>query len=577
MRRSMRKLVAVFGVVLVVAVAAASTSLADKPGNSLNAKLCQKNGWMGLLTRSGEPFSGEEACTSYGAHGGQLIVTAARACLDDGWKTLGQTAGQPFDSEQACVDFVNGGGTPVAAGTADLAVAAAVSSSAPNVGDTVTFTVTVNDLGPDPATGVELSDALPAGLAFVSAIPSHGSYSSSSGVWTVGTVTTTTAETLQLQAQVVSPDGQTNTATIAHSDQFDPVTANNSASVTTTPTAPPPPGPGPIKVSANGRYLVDEHGNPFLMTGESPQATIGQLTEADAAVFFAKRKSQGFNIVWINLLCNWYTGCNADGTTWDGVQPFTTPGDLSTPNEAYFAHVDRVLQLAQQNGLIVLLDPIETGGWLGTLVSNGVTKDRDFGRYLGARYKNFPNIIWMSGNDYQQWGPTNDPYVMAVAQGIADNDPNHLQTVELNFFNSGSLDDPAWAPLIQLDAAYTYDPTYKQVLIEYNRPSPLPTFMVEATYEFEQNNPSIPFGSPLQLRKQEYWSLLSGATGQLYGNKYTWQFLCPHATGPGTARRATAAGRISWTRPARTTWRTSPGSSPRGTGGSSSRTSGIRS
>ena len=298
----------------------------------------------------------------------------------------------------------------------------------------------------------------------------------------------------------------------------DPASATTAAS--------PPAGVGPLRVGPTGRYLVDQNGTPFLITGESPQAMIGDLTEADAAAFFAKRASQGFNTVWINLLCNSYTGCNADGTTWDGVQPFTTPGDLSTPNEAYFAHVDRVLQLAQQYGFVVLLDPIETGGWLGTMVANGVTKDRDFGRYLGARYKGFPNIVWMSGNDYQQWGPTYDPYVTAVAQGIADNDPNHLQTVELNFNSSGSLDDPAWAPLIQLDAAYTYDPTYKQVLTEYNRPRPLPTFMVEASYEFEQNNSSVPYGSPLQLRKQEYWSLLSGATGQLYGNHYTWQFLC---------------------------------------------------
>ena len=303
------------------------------------------------------------------------------------------------------------------------------------------------------------------------------------------------------------------------------------ASATTA--AAPPAGVGLLRVGPSGRYLVDQNGTPFLITGESPQAMIGDLTEADAAAFFAKRASQGFNTVWINLLCNSYTGCNSDGTTWDGVQPFTTPGDLSTPNEAYFARADRILQLAQQYGFVVLLDPIETGGWLGTMVANGVTKDRDFGHYLGARYKGFPNIIWMSGNDYQDWGPTYDPYVTAVAQGIADNDPDHLQTVELNSLNSGSLDDPAWAPLIQLDAAYTYDPTYKQVLTEYNRPSPLPTFMVEATYEFEQNTPNIPYGSPLQLRKQEYWSLLSGAAGQMYGNRYTWQFLCPNRDAAG--------------------------------------------
>ncbi len=212
-----------------------SAPLAGEPGNAENAKTCQKNGWMDVFTRSGEPFSSNGACTSYGAQGGQLIVKAALACLDDGWKALGPTPGEPFASEQACVDFVNGGGTPVASGGADLAVAKAVSSSTPNVGDTVTFTVTLSDLGPDAATGVQLSDVLPAGLAFVSATPSQGSYSSASGVWTVGTVTTTTAQTLRIEAQVVSPDAQTNTATISHSDQFDPVTGNNSASATETP------------------------------------------------------------------------------------------------------------------------------------------------------------------------------------------------------------------------------------------------------------------------------------------------------------------------------------------------------
>jgi hypothetical protein len=98
--------------------------------------------------------------------------------------------------------------------------------------------------------------------------------------------------------------------------------------------------------------------------------------------------------------------------------------------------------------------------------------------------------------------------------------------VELNYLTSGSLDDPAWAPLIDLNASYTYAPTYEQVLKDYNRDDFLPTFMVEASYEFEQN-PGAPGGTTQQLRRQEYWSLLSGATGQIYGNHYTWQFVCP--------------------------------------------------
>jgi len=259
------------------------------------------------------------------------------------------------------------------------------------------------------------------------------------------------------------------------------------------------------------------------MVGDSPQSIIGNLTEAQADFYFANRQADGFNSVWINLLCNSYTFCNSDGTTFDGIPPFTTVGDLSTPNEAYFSKADRIMQLAANRGIVVLLDPIETGGWLGVAKSNGSTKATNFGRYLGNRYKNVPNIIWMSGNDFQSWRTTSDDQaIQAVAQGIKATDPNHLATVELDYFQSGSQDDPTWTPLIDLDAAYTYYPTFDRVLKEYNRGG-MPTFMVEANYESEHNFNDQ--GTPEILRRQEYWTLLSGAAGQLYGNLYTVRFI----------------------------------------------------
>jgi uncharacterized repeat protein (TIGR01451 family) len=118
---------------------------------------------------------------------------------------------------------------------ADLAVAKTVSNATPNVGDTVTFTVTVTDIGPDPATNVQLTDLLPAGLALVSATQSQGTYNSATGLWTLGMVGTTTPATLTLAARVVSAAAQTNTATVSHSDQFDPVSSNNTASATEAP------------------------------------------------------------------------------------------------------------------------------------------------------------------------------------------------------------------------------------------------------------------------------------------------------------------------------------------------------
>jgi hypothetical protein len=90
--------------------------------------------------------------------------------------------------------------------------------------------VTLADTGPSDATDVQVTDLLPAGLTFVNDTPSQGSYDATTGLWTVGTVTTTTPQTLTVMARVVSPNSQTNTANITHSDQFDPDPNNNSAS-----------------------------------------------------------------------------------------------------------------------------------------------------------------------------------------------------------------------------------------------------------------------------------------------------------------------------------------------------------
>jgi len=63
-----------------------------------------------------------------------------------------------------------------------------VNNATPNVGDTITFTVTLNNIGPDAATDVIVNDMLPVGLNFVSATPSLGAYDEFLGQWVVGTV-----------------------------------------------------------------------------------------------------------------------------------------------------------------------------------------------------------------------------------------------------------------------------------------------------------------------------------------------------------------------------------------------------
>jgi len=279
----------------------------------------------------------------------------------------------------------------------------------------------------------------------------------------------------------------------------------------------------PLKASADNRYLVDQNNVPFLMVGDSPQAMVGNLSEDDAAYFIANRAQYGINALWVNLLCDSYTACNADGTTFDGIAPFTTPGDLATPNPDYFNRAADMIDIAAASGMVVLLDPIETGGWLSVLQANGVKKARAYGRFLGRRFKGHSNIIWMSGNDFQSWqNPSDDALVSAVAKGIEDADTNHIHTIELSYYVSASLDDRTWRPIVGLDAVYTYRPTYAKELDEYKRANFKPTFLVEANYEFEHNG-GTDGGTTQNLRRQEYWTALSGTTGQLYGSAYSWR------------------------------------------------------
>ena len=279
----------------------------------------------------------------------------------------------------------------------------------------------------------------------------------------------------------------------------------------------------PLKASANKRYLVDQNNVPFLITGDSPQGLMA-LSPTDMQTFLTSRKAAGINTIWVSLLCTTYSSICPSINAYGGTPPFTTPGDLSTPNPAYFAQVDTMLNLAAQNNMVVLLGPIETGGWLDVLRSNGTTKAYNYGVYLGNRYKNFANILWLHGNDFQTWTNSGDDAVVrAVAEGIKLVDTNHMQTVELEFDVSSSLDDPTWAPIISFDTAYSYYPQYAEVLKEYNRTNFMPVYFIEGVYEYQGYQGG--YLGPYTLRNQEYWTQLSGSAGQLYGNANLFGFL----------------------------------------------------
>ena len=139
----------------------------------------------------------------------------------------------------------------------DIAIGKSVNNANPAVGTNVIFTVTAHNLGGDAATSVQVSDLLPAGLTFVAASPSQGSYTAGTGVWNVGALAFGATATLQITATVTGTVPVTNTAVRTVTTPADPNPANDSASsVVTGSTVPGLPNNGVPPVAAVWPYLV---------------------------------------------------------------------------------------------------------------------------------------------------------------------------------------------------------------------------------------------------------------------------------------------------------------------------------
>jgi len=95
------------------------------------------------------------------------------------------------------------------------------------VGETVTFTITVENLGPSDATGIFVYDLLPAGLNFTGLTLSQGWYYVGEGQWSVGDLAEGETATLTLTATVNTVGEIYNAAVVGYLDQHDPITTND--------------------------------------------------------------------------------------------------------------------------------------------------------------------------------------------------------------------------------------------------------------------------------------------------------------------------------------------------------------
>jgi len=122
----------------------------------------------------------------------------------------------------------------------------------------------------------------------------------------------------------------------------------------------------PLKVSEDRRHLVDQRGTPFLHLADTPWMIFQKLTEAEAKEYMVRRREQGFTSQQVQL--TGFLGM----TNLAGELPFagTSPEQyFAQPNEKSFTHVDRIVEEARRQGMLLAIAPAWSGccgeGWAG--------------------------------------------------------------------------------------------------------------------------------------------------------------------------------------------------------------------
>ena len=247
---------------------------------------------------------------------------------------------------------------------------------------------------------------------------------------------------------------------------------------------------GRLLVSDNHRFLQHENGEPFFYLGETAWELFHRLSYREIDDFLENRREKGFTVIQAVLLAE------ENGLITPSVNGEVPLQDLdpTRPNEAYFLFVDSVIDLAASKGLYIGLlptwgDKVEQRWGQGPVIFNEENA-YTYGQFLGKRYRDRPNLIWILGGDRGCKG--NEGVWNAMAGGIRSADPNHLMTYHPMGSRSSSecFHQAEWLDFNMHQSGHSdrYIPNYRKIMADYALDPPKPCMDAEPIYE------SHPFG-----------------------------------------------------------------------------------
>lgn len=309
------------------------------------------------------------------------------------------------------------------------------------------------------------------------------------------------------------------------------------------PKIPTPWSNGKLSVSDEGRYLKHENGKPFFWLGETGWLLPQRLNRDEVAFYLDKCQENGYNVVQVQTL-NGVPSMNVYGqlSMIDGY-------DFSNIDKkgvyGYWDHMDYIIEMAASRGIYIGMVCI----WGGPVKQGkmNVEEAKAYGKFLGSRYKNHPNIIWFIGGDIQ--GDLNVDEWVTLAESIKAEDKNHIMTFHPRGRTTSAIwfNDAHWLDFNMFQSGhrrYGQRKGDKNYPIEDNTEednwryvdasmakSPLkPVVDGEPIYEdIPQglHDPNEPRWIDNDVRRYAYWSVFAGSFGHTYGHNSIMQMLKP--------------------------------------------------
>ena len=279
--------------------------------------------------------------------------------------------------------------------------------------------------------------------------------------------------------------------------------------------------PGRLEVSENGRYFVRD-GKPFFWLGDSAWSLLSLYTPAEAKEYLDHRSRQGFTVIHVMIPFDGGPGLKTSGSNPNGQLPFHDWNPLK-PNEAYFRNLDALADAAQKDGLILYILPL--GGSGGSFVDklHVFTKQnaRAYGEWLGRRYRDKPNIVWMDGFDLEPWRYRDIAEEFVAGLQAGDRGAHLISYAPGAGFSSSYFQNEPWLSFDHIQVWNDYWRAHSFVIADYCRLPVKPVVMAEGTYEAGTEYASGPI-TPLIVRKEAYWSYLGGGF-HTYGHNDIWR------------------------------------------------------